>query len=66
MVLTFSRFVKQMLGPFEQVCLFVESTEKVESLSKGSGIEFELDQTFARLPYDFSFVPKKVASCQTI
>ena len=27
-------------------------------------INFELDQTFARLPYDFSFVLKKVGSCR--
>ena len=47
-----------MLGPFEHVCDFVES------LSNGSRIKFELDQTFARLPYDFSFVLKKVGSCR--
>ena len=50
-----------MLGPFEQVCDFVESAE---SLSKGSWIKYELDQTFARLPYYVPFVLKKVRSCQ--
>ena len=43
--------LERMLGPFEHVCDFVESAEltKVESLSNGSRIKFELDQTFARL-----------------
>ena len=55
---SFNKFVERMLGPFEHVCDFVES------LSNGSRIKFELDQTFARLPYDFSFVLKKVGSCR--
>ena len=43
------------------VCTFVE----VENLSNGSRLKFELDPTFARLPYDFSFVlQKKVGSCR--
>ena len=32
-------------------------------LSNGSRIKFEFDQTFARLPHDFSFVLKEVGSC---
>ena len=37
----------------------MESAEKVESLLNGSRIKFELDQIFARLPHDFSFVLKE-------
>ena len=47
-----------MLGPFEQLCDLSKVVKKVESLLNGSRIKFELDQTFARLPYDFSFVLK--------
>ena len=36
---------------------------KVQSLSNGSHIKFEIDQTFSRLPYGFSFVLKKVGLC---
>ena len=36
-----------------------KALKKVESLSNGSRIKFELDQTFARLPYNSSLVTKK-------
>ena len=44
-------------------CDFGIKSLKVESLSNGSHIKFEIDQTFSRLPYDFSFVLKKVGLC---
>ena len=58
----FEIFGERMLGPFEQVSDFVVSTEKVEGLSNGNRIKFELDKIFAPLPYDFSFFSQKVES----
>ena len=60
---SFDKFVERMLGPFEQVCDFVESAVKeAEIFSNVSRIKFEFDQTFAQLPFDFFFVLKKVGS----
>ena len=36
-----------MFSPFEHVCDFVKRAEKLESLSNGSRIKFEFDQTIA-------------------
>ena len=41
-----------------------KAPKKVESLSNGSRIKFEFDQTFARLPYDFFSALKKIGSCR--
>ena len=61
---SFHKFVERMLVPFELLCNFVERAGKVESLSIGSRIRFELHQTFARLPFNFLFVLKNVESCR--
>ena len=48
-----------MLGQFEKICDFVESTEKKQkSILLEVESSLKLDQTFARLPYNFSFVKK--------
>ena len=41
-----------------------KALKKLESLSNAIRIKFEFDQTFTRLPYDFSFVLKNVGSCR--
>ena len=41
-----------------------KALNKLESLSNGSRIKSELDQSFSRLPYDFSYVLYKVGSCR--
>ena len=41
-----------------------KALKKVNNLSNGRRIKFELDQTFVRLPFDFSFVLKEVGSCR--
>ena len=46
-------FVKQMWGPSEQICDFVESAEKSQKLVEWSRIKFESDQTFAQVLFDF-------------
>ena len=40
---SFDKFVERMLNPSEHVCDFVETLTKVESLSNGSLIKFQLD-----------------------
>ena len=44
---SFNKFVEELLGPFEQVCNFVKSAEKVEILFSESKIKFLLDEIFA-------------------
>ena len=58
------------VGSVEQLLEFVESAEKsrklVEWNRKGSQIKFEWDQTFAPLPYNFSFFVKKFGYVETV
>ena len=56
-------------GCLNRSVTLLKVVKNMQSLSNGSQIKkkkvkFEFDQTFSRLPFDFSFVFKKVGSCR--
>ena len=61
MVSTLTRiFIQQICrtivaGPFERSATLSKALENAESLSNGSRVKFEFDQTFVRLSFDFPF-----------
>ena len=54
------KWFRLCMGLFKRLCDYVETAEKGKSLSNGSQIKFEFQQTFAWLPFNYPFVLLKI------
>ena len=62
----FNKFVNERWVHLNRPSTLLKALKNVESLLNGSQIKFELDETFAPLPYDVSFVPRQLDHIETI